>query len=69
MRIFVNGTPRDVSENMSLPALLEELNLDSATTIVELNRTVVQKSASGGYDVVTLTEGDTLELVRIVGGG
>jgi thiamine biosynthesis protein ThiS len=66
MQITVNGTPRDISEGSSLTDLLKQLNLNIETTIVELNRDVVAKT---DYNATALTEGDILELVRLVGGG
>ncbi|TKJ41258.1 thiamine biosynthesis protein ThiS [candidate division LCP-89 bacterium B3_LCP] len=66
MRITINGTSREVSEDVSLSSLLEELDLNANTTVVELNREVVKKSV---YPEVKLADGDILELVRFVGGG
>lgn len=66
MRIVVNGTPRDVSDGITLLSLLEKLRLNPNTTVIELNREVLEK---GSYTEVTLAQGDQLELVRIVGGG
>lgn len=66
MRITVNGRPKDAPDDLSLLALIEELKLNPDTTIVELNRAVVEKKT---YPAITLSPGDKLELVRIVGGG
>ena len=66
MQIIVNSTTKETSEGLSLLALLQELKLNPETTIVELNRAVVEKKT---YPAVTLSDGDRLELVRIVGGG
>ena len=66
MRIIVNGTPRDVSDGVTLLSLLSELNLDPDTLAVELNREVLLKNS---YADVTLSADDKLELVRFVGGG
>jgi sulfur carrier protein len=66
MEITVNGTAKDVPEGLSLLALIETLQLNPDTTIVELNRSVVEKKT---YPALTLSPGDKLELVRIVGGG
>jgi sulfur carrier protein len=66
MQIIVNGTPKDAPDGLSLLALIDELKLNPDATIVELNRAVVQKKE---YPAITLSPGDTLELVRIVGGG
>jgi sulfur carrier protein len=66
MQITVNGTQKDAPEGLSLLALLEELKLNPEITIVELNRAVVEKKT---YPNLTLSPGDKLELVRLVGGG
>lgn len=66
MEITVNGTPKEVPDGLSLPALIRELKLNPDTTIVELNRAVVEKKT---FPTITLSPGDKLELVRIVGGG
>ena len=66
MQISVNGTPREVSENINLLTLLQDLKLNPDTIVVELNREVVAKE---GYEQIKLAHGDILELVRFVGGG
>ena len=66
IRITVNGEGRDVSPGIDLQALLEELGLNPQRVAVEHNRRVVRR---GTYDQVSIREGDTLEIVRIVGGG
>jgi len=66
MQIIINGTQREVADNLSVSSLLGELRMDMDTTIVELNREVLQK---GTHSDVMLSDGDSLELVRFVGGG
>ncbi len=66
MKITVNGTPRDVPDGITLESLLQELRLNPMTTVVERNREVVP---AGTFAEVVLQDGDTLELVRFVGGG
>ena len=66
MQITVNGTSRQAPEGQSLLALLQDLKLNPATTIVELNRRVIDR---GTFSEITLSDGDRLELVRLVGGG
>jgi thiamine biosynthesis protein ThiS len=66
MQIIINGTPRQVSEHLSLAKLLQDLKLNPETTIVELNRSIIQRK---DYPDTNLNEGDKLELVRVVGGG
>jgi thiamine biosynthesis protein ThiS len=65
MKLTVNGELREVDANTVL-ALLEELGLNPLTTVVERNAEIVDRSS---YCDTVLSEGDILELVRIVGGG
>ena len=46
--------------------LLDELGLHPQGTIVERNREIVDRET---YRETNLSEGDVLELVRLVGGG
>jgi len=66
MRVIINGKPKEAPEGTSVLALLQELKLKPDATIVELNHAVLDQKVFGD---VTLSEGDRLELVRIVGGG
>jgi len=65
MKLTVNGELRDVAAATVL-ALLEELGLNPAATVVERNHEIVDRAA---YQETALMEGDCLELVRLVGGG
>ena len=65
MQLTISGEPRKVSARTVL-ALLAELGLNPAVTVVELNGVIVDRAA---YGETTLKEGDLLELVRLVGGG
>jgi sulfur carrier protein len=66
MRVDVNGEMREVSEGLTVLALLEVLGLRPMGTVVERNGQIVDR---GTFEVTGLCEGDRLELVRIVGGG
>ncbi len=66
MLITVNGKSRKVADKTTLVKLLKDLGLDEETVIIELNRDVLPK---GAYASVLLSEGDSLEFVRFVGGG
>lgn len=66
MRIQVNGQPREIPSGMTVESLLRLLELPPGRVAVERNRRVVPRSRHA--DAV-LEEGDTLELVRFVGGG
>jgi thiamine biosynthesis protein ThiS len=65
LKLIINGEFRDVAAATVL-ALLEELCLNPAATVVERNHEIVDRAA---YGETKLAAGDVLELVRIVGGG
>lgn len=65
MKLTINGEPREVAGD-TIWTLLEELGLHPQGTIVERNREIVDREA---YRETHLSEGDVLELVRLVGGG
>jgi thiamine biosynthesis protein ThiS len=65
VKLTINGEPREVAAGTVL-SLLEELGLHPQGTIVERNREIVDREA---YRETHLSEGDVLELVRLVEGG
>jgi sulfur carrier protein len=66
MRIRVNGEPRDVPDGCTVAALVELCELRPEQVAVELNQRLVRRAERAE---VTLSEGDELELVTLVGGG
>ena len=64
--IVVNGEPRQVDAGASLDDLLRRLDLDPRMVVVEHNRTIVRR---GSLSSVSLSDGDTVEVVHFVGGG
>jgi thiamine biosynthesis protein ThiS len=66
MTITVNGEARETADGQTVLGLLEELKLQPGATVVERNAAIVDRDA---YASTALEEGDTLELVRFVGGG
>jgi len=66
MTITLNGDPREIPGPLSVTALLEQLEIDSRRVAVELNLTVVKKTA---YDSAVIKDGDEIEIVNFVGGG
>lgn len=66
MKIVVNGEPRTVPSGASVADLVKELGLDRSACAVELNRELVPKKQ---HPARTLTEGDRVEVVTLVGGG
>lgn len=64
--IEVNGESRRVPEGLSVAGLLERLEVDRRTVVVELNRRIVRRTE---LDDVRVGAGDRVEIVRFVGGG
>ncbi len=66
MRIQVNGEPREVDENLSLPELIASLSLRPEQIAIELNKKVVRRAE---WQATTLRNDDKVEIVNFVGGG
>ena len=66
MTVVINGTPTDVGEDTTLPALIESLGLRVGSVVVEHNGTALLRSELA---TARLGDGDRLELVRAVAGG
>ncbi len=66
MEVQVNGQTRTLANTCTVARLLEELNLSQQPCAVEINASVVPKREHGER---ALREGDTVEIVTLVGGG
>ena len=66
MRIQVNGEPREVEKDISLPNLIAALNLKPEQIAIELNHNVVRRAH---WDNTLLQPDDKVEIVHFVGGG
>jgi thiazole synthase len=64
--VMINGERRTVAAGATLLELLASLELDPRVVVVEHNRAIVRRPRLSG---VTVTEGDSIELVHFVGGG
>ena len=62
----LNGEPYELSDPVSVTALLAHLEIDARRVAVELNEWVVKKAA---YDATVVQAGDAVEVVNFVGGG
>jgi thiamine biosynthesis protein ThiS len=65
LKLIINGENQEVAA-ATVWDLLEELGLHPQGTVVERNREIVDREA---FRDARLSEGDVLELVRLVGGG
>ena len=66
MRITLNGEPHEVTEPVSIGALLVSLGIDGRRVAVERNLTVVRRAE---YATEMIADGDEVEIVNFVGGG
>jgi sulfur carrier protein len=64
--ISVNGEPVAVPAGTTVSALLKLLDLEPVQIAVELDGKVVRREA---WSDTAISRGDTLEIVRFVGGG
>jgi thiamine biosynthesis protein ThiS len=64
--ITVNGETRDLEEPLTIHDFLLTLQLKPEITIVEQNGTIIDKSL---FAETRVSDGDTLELIRFMGGG
>ena len=66
MLIRVNGEPREIASGTTIAHLLEELKMQPRYLAVERNFELVPRMQHAGC---VLGEGDSLEIVTLVGGG
>lgn len=64
--LIVNGKPRTLESETDLSSFLRDLEIDVRTVAVAHNGEVVPRHS---YADLRLREGDSLEIVRVVGGG
>jgi sulfur carrier protein len=62
----INGKPVELERATPLLDYIEKLGVDPRSVAVEHNGTIVERAA---YETITLNQGDTIEIVRMVGGG
>ena len=66
MKLQLNGKLQEVPESESLLYLLELLHLPAKTVLIERNGHPVPRTE---FATTRITEGDSLEIVRMVAGG
>ncbi|MFA7372954.1 MAG: sulfur carrier protein ThiS [bacterium] len=69
MRVIVNGQDKELPTGTTLGGLMELLKVDPRRVVVEYNREIINRSSWDEHISRELKEGDTLELVQLVGGG
>ncbi len=66
MLIKINGKESEVADNITIQGLLSARKLTGAAVIIELNGAII---ARGLWESTTLNPGNSLEIIRIIGGG
>ena len=66
INLVVNGKPREAEENTNLAKYLATFDVNLRFVAVGYNGEVIKKE---NFAQITLNNGDTLEIVRPVGGG
>lgn len=66
MTITLNGESRSFDAPMTVSTLLDTLGVSPLTVVVEHNGAILERERFGDH---TVHDGDTLELIRFVGGG
>lgn len=66
VQIVINGTPREVTDGITVAELLGRLELRSQQVAVEVNRELVPRTRHQAH---VLLAGDAVEIVTLVGGG
>ncbi len=64
----INGEPKDFPEGLpaTLSALLDRLNINQATVVAEVDEQIIKRTE---FSKTPLNPGQSIELVRFVGGG
>ena len=66
MKISVNGKPHELNGEANVVALLQSLKVKAEQVAVAINGEVVRR---GDWPETSVQAGDTVEIVRAVGGG
>lgn len=66
MQITLNGEARDVTAGTTVRALVESLRVKPEMTAVQLNDCILPRE---DFAATQVSEGDVVEVIRVVGGG
>ena len=66
MKVKINGNIEEIKEGETIEGLLASRSINKSGIAVELNREIVPRAKHGE---IKLKEGDSLEIVRMTGGG
>ncbi len=66
MDLFVNGEKKRLNDPQSVSDLVTQLGLGGRAVAVEVNKQLIPRKQ---HATATLRDGDTVEIVTLVGGG
>ncbi|MDH3526935.1 MAG: sulfur carrier protein ThiS [Gammaproteobacteria bacterium] len=66
MNIILNGSPRDVPDNLTAGGLIVELGLTHKRLALEVNQQIVPRST---FETHLIRPEDNIEIVQAIGGG
>ncbi len=66
MKVIINGEQQDLSPEDTLDTVTKEHKLPERSFVIELNGEIIDQI---NYPNRSLKEGDTIEIIRFVGGG
>ncbi len=66
MLIRINGTESEVADNITIQGLLSARKLTGAAILIELNGAIIAREL---WENTTLNPDDSLEIIRLIGGG
>ncbi len=66
IKVIVNDEEKMIPENSTVADLLKEMGFAERTMVVVVNDEIIEHTV---YGTTRLSDGDRVELVRIVGGG
>ena len=66
MKVFVNGEPTEAGDAKTIAELIDRLQLSPQSILIEHNGVALHRRDWTHHD---LTEGDRVELIRVVAGG
>ena len=66
MKIVLNGEPKEISSNLSIQQLLDQLAVPAGRVACEVNLKIIKR---GFYPETVLRDGDAVEIIQAIGGG
>jgi sulfur carrier protein len=66
MQIYINGKERQVTTDLSMAELIQQLELGVSSFAIEVNAELIPRST---FDQHRLQPGDRVEIVQAIGGG